>query len=293
MALFPSFSRRKRQAAGTPDVFTYNICTAKLREQTIQIIRDANKQLGRGYSQADIYDDLVMFLRKELGLPRLNAASNKVAEFDHWYSGHPNVDELMDAIEYSAFVIRYYGNRKPENSIFQDFSEELNARFLEDSFGYQLEGIQIVQIDSTFAHSEITVPALILLSDARFKAAEDEFRQAHDEFKNGQYEDSIHDCCNALESVLKTILTIKGWVFKPTDTMSKLIDVALQNNLIPSYMQAEFTGLRQILESGTPTVRNKAGGHGAGAQPRSIPRHIAAFQLHQTAAAIILLVESM
>ena len=57
-------------------------------------------------------------------------------------------------------------------------------------------------------------------------------------------------------------------------------------------MQNEFTGLRTILESGTPTVRNKAAGHGAGPNPRNIPRHIAAFQLHQTAAAIVLLIQA-
>jgi hypothetical protein len=57
-------------------------------------------------------------------------------------------------------------------------------------------------------------------------------------------------------------------------------------------MQTEFTGLRTILEGGVGTVRNKAGGHGAGENKREVPRHVAAFQLHQTAAAILLLVEA-
>jgi hypothetical protein len=55
-------------------------------------------------------------------------------------------------------------------------------------------------------------------------------------------------------------------------------------------MQNSFTGLRTILESGVPTTRNKTAGHGTGATPRNIPRYIAEFQLHQTAAAILLLV---
>lgn len=293
MALFPTFSRRKRQAAGRPDIFRYSSWSVKLREQTVQIIAEANRKLSLGYGAHDINEELVKFLRRELGVPELNSAPRRDMEFYRWFHAHQVTDELLDAVEYASLLIMFYAERKPtENTIFEDFQSELNARFLEDSFGFQLNGRQIIQIDSTFAHSEITVPTLIILSDEKYKAAEEEFRKAHEEFKANEFEDCIHDCCNALESVLKTILTEKKWSFNPNDTMSKLLDIAFSNNLIPIYMQKEFTGLRTILESGTPTVRNKAGGHGAGTQPRNVPRYIAAFQLHQTAAAIILLVEA-
>ncbi len=49
--------------------------------------------------------------------------------------------------------------------------------------------------------------------------------------------------------------------------------------------------LSGLMESSTPTVRNKQGGHGAGTSPREIPNHLAALQLHQTAAVILFLVE--
>ena len=77
-----------------------------------------------------------------------------------------------------------------------------------------------------------------------------------------------------------------------TDPASKLLKAVFDNKLIPDYMQNEFSGLRTILESGVPTVRNKDGGNGAGVNPRNIPAHIAGFQLHQTGAAIVLLIEA-
>ena len=205
---------------------------------------------------------------------------------------HNGIDELLDAIEVASRLLTYYSRKIGNAQLVKNFTDEINARMLEDGFGYQLEDGQIMQISSQFAHAEIVVPALRLLGDSKFATAESEFRQAHQEFRAGEYEDCIHDCCNAFESVLKVILTEKGWGFNANDTASKLLAVAFANNLIPSHMQAEFTGLRTILESGTPTVRNKMGGHGAGPNPRNVPSYIAAFQLHQTAAAILLLIEA-
>lgn len=213
-------------------------------------------------------------------------------EFQIWFLNHQNNDDLLDAIEASMGLISFTAERIYQPDIVDRFVAELNARMIEAGYGFQMEGGQIIQISSQFVHAEVVVPALRLLSNPRYTVAEGEFRQAHAEFRLGEYEDCIHDCGNALESVLKVILTEKGWVFSPNDTASKLIAVAFANDLIPAYMQTEFAGLRTILESGTPTVRNKSGGHGAGPNPRNIPSYIAAFQLHQTAAAIILLVEA-
>lgn len=56
--------------------------------------------------------------------------------------------------------------------------------------------------------------------------------------------------------------------------------------------QSEFSGLRCVLESGVPTARNKLGGHGQGAQIVTVPGYLAAFVIHQTAAAIVFLVEA-
>lgn len=70
----------------------------------------------------------------------------------------------------------------------------------------------------------------------------------------------------------------------------KLLSVAFDNDLIPSYLQSEFSALRALLESGTPTVRNRSGGHGQGPAVVDVPDYIAAYALHLTGASILLLV---
>lgn len=298
MVLPNLYSRRKRSASKVDaDVYQYEDMPIKLRNQMLHIFDRWNNGF-RGYNKPDepIYKDAVEILRTELGVKSLTGRyhSSEDEEFHAWFISHNELDEILDAVEVCVRMGAFY-ERKGGFHDYSGFStdvEELNARMLEAGFGYQVEDGQIIQISSTFTHKEVTVPALSLLSGPQFHTANEEFRQAYQEFNQGNYDDCIHDCCNAFESVLKVILTEKGWAFSPNDAASKLIAVAFANGLIPTYMQNEFTGLRTILESGVPTVRNKDGGHGAGTNPRNIPRYVAAFQLHQTAAAIILLIEA-
>ena len=49
---------------------------------------------------------------------------------------------------------------------------------------------------------------------------------------------------------------------------------------------------RQVLESGTPTTRNKMGGHGMGVQTRVVPSYMAAYALQTAAANITLMVSA-
>jgi hypothetical protein len=271
MALPNLYSRRKRLAEKQgDDVYQYHRISSKLRNQILFILEEWDRKLHS--SGVRIAKTTVEMMRQELGETCLS-------------NGYPSND--AEELRYSAS--QSYGNAE---QYYEDGVSEMNARMLEDGFGFQIENGQAIQISSTFIHKEVTIPALGLLSSAEYKPAEEEFRQAYSEFNLGNFDDCIHDCCNAFESVLKIILTNKGWSFDPNDPARKLLAVAFDNTLIPSYMQNEFNGLRTILESGVPTVRNKDGGHGAGVNPRNIPKHIAAFQLHQTAAAIVLLVEA-
>ena len=57
-------------------------------------------------------------------------------------------------------------------------------------------------------------------------------------------------------------------------------------------LASHFSGLRSVLESGLPTVRNKQGGHGQGENPVVIPSYLAAYALHLAASNIVMLLEA-
>ncbi len=295
MALPMLYSRRKRAAQQKGDVYQYDVMSPKLRQQILFIFEYWNELLQAYGNNYPISTPIVAEMKKELGLPKLcSYPQSDHHEFKEWFLEHDELDDLLDAIEIGVMMAEYHANDRHDNSkqIVKDGISEINARALEDGFGFQIDDSQIMQIDTKFTHLEITIPALYLLNDSIYSGANREFRQAFEEYKSGNYDDCIHDCCNAFESVLKVILTQKNWEFNSTDSARKLLAIAFDNKLIPLYMQNEFNGLRAIFESGVPTVRNKEAGHGTGVNPRNIPKFIASFQLHQTAAAIILLAEA-
>nr|WP_225225336.1 hypothetical protein [Komarekiella delphini-convector] len=172
------------------------------------------------------------------------------------------------------------------------FTSKICFRFREHGVGYQHESGEIIRVDSQIIHAEVVKPVLHLLSDPRFQGANEEFLQAHEHHRHGRYKECLVDCLKAFESTMKIICNTQGWIYQPTDGAKKLIDVCFQNNLIPSYLQTQFTSLKQNLESGVPAVRNKNGGHGQGSQQINVPQYFAAYQLHMTASTILFLLEA-
>ncbi|MDT5270649.1 MAG: hypothetical protein QOH49_2835, partial [Acidobacteriota bacterium] len=103
---------------------------------------------------------------------------------------------------------------------------------------------------------------------------------------------SLNECLKAFESTMKVICHKRGWAYNQNDTAKKLIETCFVNGLVPGYLQSQFTALKSVLESGIPTVRNKLGGHGQGAQPAAVPSYLASYTLHLTATTILLLVQA-
>lgn len=209
-----------------------------------------------------------------------------------------DIEQVIDVVELiftyinspymrDIHYIRYHPEISPTEAI-----ETLNYRFREHGVGYQYESGEIIRVDSQIIHAEAVKPVLHLLSDTRFKGANEEFLKAHEHYRHGRYKECLVECLKAFESTMKTICDIQGWIYQPRDTAKNLINVCLQNHLIPSYLQTQFTSLKSNLESGVPTMRNKNAGHGQGSQPLTVPQHFAAYQLHITASTILFLLEA-
>jgi hypothetical protein len=117
---------------------------------------------------------------------------------------------------------------------------------------------------------------------------------AYEHFRHGNKQEALVDCCKCFESTMKVICTKRNWPFDPNRaTVSALVQICFDNDLIPSYWQTHFNGLRSILESSIATPRNRQGGHGAGAAPApDIPNELVAYVLHMTASTVLFLAEA-
>ncbi len=91
---------------------------------------------------------------------------------------------------------------------------------------------------------------------------------------------------------MKVICHKRGWTVQPTGTAKALIDVCLENGLIPIFWQNHFSSLRSMLESSVPTARNKTSGHGQGVTIHQVPEYLAGYVLHMTASTIVFLVKA-
>jgi hypothetical protein len=308
--LTPIYSRRKRQAEATgQDVYNYNDIPTRVRVQVVQL-------LGAGLGSADTstrsastrrphlmvnhcYEHVVKSMRLELGVHHLagSNSSNLQLELFFWLQSEPEIDHWLDGVELSLqnietvmvnsdFRVLYRPSATPNDVIAQ-----FNARLLEAAIGYQYISGEIIRIDSQYLHSEVVLPVLQLLSDPRFESANSEYRSAHEAYRHGDLEHCLVDCGKALDSVLKIIGRKRGWKFNDTDSASKLIQAAVEDGFLEAFSQTSFNHLKGLIESSTPALRNKMAAHGAGVSPRMIPQHLAAFQLHQTAAVILYLAQ--
>lgn len=310
MSIIDTFKKRMRRQRGEVfDVYQYDEVPNKLRVQIIQIMMDS---LGDGdayndhYGQADniqnAYSIVVNALRRELGVfklpPTPHYEENMLKEIADYILNEEDTEELLTAIELVCRAIEKISNepsyRRLQNaeSISKEAINEINTRFQEHGLGYEYAG-EIIRIDNKVIHAEAVKPALTLLHQSGFSVAQSEFMGAYEDYRKEKYEDALTDALKSLESTLKSIFDKRGWSYDADrDTFSKLLQIALDNGLIPAFWQSQFSALRTTLEAGVPTARNRLGGHGAGTTPRKIPRHIVAYTLHMTASAIVFLVES-
>jgi hypothetical protein len=307
MILPLTFSRRKRQAqAGGADVYEYDDIPRRVRVQVIHMLEEGLGPHQIGNSQYRMhnrfnenYVGIVRYLRKEFGVHELSETvfDNAQRELFQWVENVSDIDSLLDGLEKSLqtidVVIRsdlsYWnsiGCVDPDMVI-----AEFNARLQEAAIGYQYVSGNIIRVDNGYLHAKVVLPVLELLGEPIFGVPDKEYREAHEAYRHSRYEEAIRGCGNALESVLKVIGQKRGWVIGANDPASRLIKAAVDAGFLPPYLQNSLNHLVGLIESSTPTLRNKSGGHGAGATPRNVDGHLAAFQLHQTAAVILFLAE--
>ena len=212
-----------------------------------------------------------------------------------------DIEKAFDVIEVFFSVVdpntrndtrnQIYLEYIPSNAVYQA-AQELDGRLSEHGVGYRYTDGKIIRIDSEFVYSEVVQPALRILNRKEYAGAQQEFLKAHGHYRAGRAEEAINECLKSLESVMKSICDKKGWSYGQGAGANKLIGICFDNGLVPPFWQTKFAALRSLLESGVPPARNRLGGHGQGAAPRSVPDHLVGYVLHMTAAAVVFLTEA-
>jgi len=281
-------------------VYFYDEIPQHLKVQVVHIVRDAFGKDKYGNDRATgAYRFVHNALCREYG--KFNLIGEHYDDSEsvfNYFLNSANLEESLDIIEL-CFKVIDTGVRKeeyqwdtvrkmsPDNAI-----AELNSRFQEHGVGYQFESSKIIQVDSKFAHTEIVKPVLRMLRDERmYKGANEEFLSAHEHYRHKRNKECLNDCLKSFESVMKAIFDKRKWAYDKNATAKKLIDICFQNNLIPAYMQSQYSSLRSILESGVPAMRNKTSGHGQGSTTTTVTQPLASYALHLTAANILFLAE--
>ena len=172
----------------------------------------------------------------------------------------------------------------------------INELFSTDSLPYSLTDFvygprqridaypQVIRRDNEVLDETAIQPALKLLTKPVFASANREFLEALKDYRNGDHRDCVTKCGSSFESVIKVICDQKGWSYQQNDTAETLL-----NNIFPQTSLESFFKQPIMLVA---TIRNRLGSaHGAGAEPREVPPHVAHYAINATAAAILLLVQ--
>lgn len=292
--------RRKRELGQEPDVYTYDDFTANLRAQICYVIADV-LGIEQQSEQGRNYVSICEVLRREYGVYKLvtglHARSSAIDELNEFISLERNVDKVIDAIEL-CFVIaesyRYksYTYRYPQEdtgAYIDQCMSELNTRFREHGKGYEISEGRVLRIDSELLHTQAVKPAISFLNQSEYAGPRDEFFGAYEHYRHGNLKEALNDALKAFESTIKVVLELQGWEYEKSSPAKKLLGVLLANNFLPSYYQNHLNALSILLESSVPTIRNKEGGHGQGSEVSEVAPEIAAYVLHMTASAIVML----
>ncbi len=299
MSIKNLFSKRQKILRGeVPDIFTYDNFSENFKVQILHIFDDViGLDNYNARVESNFYFEIRKTLCREYGLFYL-IAGDLSPKYDviNFFINENKTDLLLDLIELSFGYINQEVRENPYKYVNKKISPdeaitELNERFKENGLGFQFENNEIIKMDSLFVHSQITKPAIALLWNRKFLGANDEYMSAHNHYKNGRFKECLNDCLKAFESCIKTICKIKKWNYAETDSARKLIKICFENELVPTYLQNQFTSLQNLIESGVPTIRNKKGGHGQGEDIKLVDDILTRYTLNLTGTNIIFLIE--
>ena len=275
------YSDRQRNLEGI-DVFKYDNPTSEFKFSIFYLIQSTVTI----ETLVLLYRKLLIQNGKKRNIDETYLKDPKIFQND-FISGFENFIESPQSIDFYLGLIELFLMEIKENKL--EIISSINMIFFKDKLGYQFVNNEIIRIDSELIHVEAVKPALKLLNEKEYKGAQEEFLSAYEHYRHGKNKEALNDCLKSFESTMKSIIDKHGWEVKKNATAQNLIQVCLDNNLIPSFWEAQVTALRTMLKSAIPTGRNKLSGHGQGSELTTVPDYLVAYMLHMTASTLVFL----
>ncbi len=303
MAIFDLYSKSLKKY---PDQFVYDKIPEKLKNQVYHIWQDFfdEKNISNSLSN-EAWDFILKTLLKELGQKSLysNPFFGRIssqAEVEGYLTAltENEVEKILDVIHISFFTIELTEKINRDRNFFGiklsagKVIKELNDRFKENGVGYQYSNSKIIKLDNELLHKEILEPTLNFLNERDYANVNDEFLSALGHYRHKRNKECLIDCLKAFETTMKIICNKNKWNYKENDTAKPLINTLLTNHFLPLYHQNQLANLKQLLESGIPTIRNKNSGHGQGNKKIIVNDHVASYMINITGSTIKLFVET-
>jgi hypothetical protein len=312
---FELFSQRKAKLAGKyPPKPTKATFSARLRDALFLTIRscigsydESHNYVSGSYAGNDYwkYIDRELFTKSDEYHDLKQSVGENASQRLYRFFRSSSDAGLLDALDIASQLISaavdnlhrstdaYDQSRFGVSLSSSDALAQMDQLLRTNGTVYRVVGGKVVISTDDFTHEEAVAPALEALSQPGFASARAEFHSALAHYREGDFADALTKANHAFESTMKIIASKMGWPFNENDTASKLVKVMIDNGLCPPMRQSALTGLRTMLESDVPTLRNKtpSAGHGAGTKTPSVPAPIATYAIVASAANIRLLIE--
>ena len=233
-------------------------------------------------SQTCNLEDTEGFLKREYGAPDLIAfvgdgSDRGVVSFDV-FTKRCYPSQFMDVIE-------VYFSQLGADGKGAKFQQEINRILREENVAWRMSDGEVFKLDSEFLDIEVLARTEELLKENAYKGALDEFREARNDLTAGETREAIAKAQAAFESTMKTILEVSSGT--AAELIRGLGDRGFFEDL-PEETRAAFG--EQVLKS-LPTMGNRLGRHGQGADVVEVPRHYAELAVHLAGTFIHYLVE--
>ena len=222
------FSRRYRDKSGDPEVYIYNNFSQEFRNQCFYIVGDFINKIQKT-TYEDVAEKICEAFAREKGLKYVAGYYGRINDLDA-ISKYFDESSNEDFFDFVDFIFTNCVGTKELIDAYWHFgddpfvraADELNLRFKQHSLGYEFTNGEIIPKTNEVIHQQIIKPALKILTDERFRGAEEEYLLAFEHFKTGNNKDAILNAGKAFESTIKTICKELKYKYEYTSSAKNL-----------------------------------------------------------------------